>query len=120
MVTKANILFSLKLDSKNETINQYLEFDVENQKIKRGVISNSLNVQNNNLFSNESIVYENNDFRYEFLNKKLFDNFTSIWGTNAEKIIKNNANNINSNYEIFQSILFHFFFLFLYINDFFK
>jgi hypothetical protein len=101
-----------KVNFKNENINQYLEFNVENQKIKRGVISKSLYVQNNNLFSKESIVYENNDFRYEFLNKKLFDNFTSIWGTNAEKIIKNNANNINSNYENFHSILFHWFFYF--------
>ena len=101
-----------KVDSKNETINQYLEFDVENQKVKRGEISNSLNVENNNLFSKESIIYENNNFHYEFLNKKLFDNLTSIWGTNAEKIIKNNANNKNSNYKIFQSILFHSFFYF--------
>ena len=101
-----------EVDFKNETINQYLEFDIENQKIKRGMVSNSLNIQNNNLFSNESIVYENNDFRYEFLNKKLFDNFTSIWGTKDETIIKNNVNNTNLNYEIFQSILFHFFFYF--------
>ena len=101
-----------EVDSKNSTINQYLEFVVENQKIKKGLISNSLNIQNNNLFGKEFIVYENNDFRYEFLNKKLFDNFTSIWGTNAETIIRNNANNINSNYEIFQSILFHSFFYF--------
>ena len=101
-----------KVDSKSATINQYLEFNVENQKVKRGEISNSLNVENNNLFSNESIVYENNDFYYEFLNKKLFDDLTSIWGTNAEKIIKNNANNKNSNYKIFQSILFHSFFYF--------
>ena len=99
-----------EVDSKNETINQYLEFDIENQKIKRGLVSNSLKIQNNNLFSNESIIYENNDFRYEFLNKKLFDDFTSIWSTNAEKIIKNNENNKNSNYKIFQSILFHSFF----------
>ena len=101
-----------EVDSKNETINQYLEFDVENQKIKRGIVSNSLNIQNNNLFSNNSIVYENNDFRHEFLNQKLFDNFTSIWGENAETIIKNNLRNTNSNYEIFQSILFHCFFYF--------
>src|SRR5210317_283210 len=99
-----------KVDSKNATINQYLEFNVENQKVKRGEISNSLNVENNNLFSNESIVYENNDFHYELLNKKVFNDLTSIWGTNAKKIIKNNANNKNSNYKIFQSILFHSFF----------
>jgi hypothetical protein len=101
-----------EVNSKNETINQYLEFDVENQKIKRGEISNKLIVQNNNLFSKKSIVYENNDFRHEFLDKKLFDNFSSIWTTNTETIIKNNANNKNSNYEMFQSILFHFFFYF--------
>jgi hypothetical protein len=101
-----------EVNSKNETINQYLEFDVENQKIKRGEISNKLIVQNNNLFSKKSIVYENNDFRHEFLDKKLFDNFSSILTTNTETIIKNNANNKNSNYEMFQSILFHFFFYF--------
>ena len=109
-VNKSKYSIFSEVDSKNETINQYLEFEVENQKIKRGIISNSLNMQNNNLFSNEYIVYENNDFRYEFLNKKLFDNLTSIWGTNVEKIIKNNTNNKNSNYKIFQSILFHSFF----------
>ena len=100
------------INSKNETINQYLEFDVENQKIKRGEISNNLKVQNNNLISNESIIYEDNDFQYEFLNKKLFDNFTNFWSKNVETIIKNNASKTNSNYEIFQSILFHSFFYF--------
>ncbi|MDA8669161.1 hypothetical protein N9M26_05905, partial [Alphaproteobacteria bacterium] len=101
-----------EINSKNESINEYLEFDVENQKIIRGEISKNLNLKNNNLFSNESIVYENNNFRYEFLNKKLFDNFSRTWGTNAEKIIKNDANNKNSNYEIFQFTLFNSFFYF--------
>ena len=101
-----------EVDSKNETINQYLEFDVENQKIKRGEISNSLSIQNNNLFINESIVYENNYFRFEFLNKKISDNFAGILETNAEIIIKNNTNNVYSNYKIFKSILFHSFFYF--------
>jgi hypothetical protein len=101
-----------EVNDKNKTINQYLEFDVENQKIKRGEISNRLNIQNNNLYSNETVVYENNNFRYDFLNKKLFDNLTSIWDTNAETIIKNNVNNKNSNYKIFQSIFFHAFFYF--------
>jgi hypothetical protein len=110
--TKSKYSIFSEVNPKNETINQYLEFDVENQKIKRGELGYSLEVQNNNLFSNESIVYENNDFRYEFLNKKLFDNLRVIWGTNGERIIKNNANNTNSNYEFFQSILFHSFFYF--------
>src|SRR6056300_2056209 len=87
-----------EVNVKNETINQYLEFDVQNRTIKRGEISNRLNIQNNNLYSNESIVYENNDFRYEYLDKKLFDNFSSIWSKNSETIIKNNANNTKSNY----------------------
>ena len=109
--TKSKYSIFSEVNPKNETINQYLEFDVENQKIKRGELGYSLEVQNNNLFSNESIVYENNDFRYEFLNKKLFDNLRVIWGTNSERIIKK-ANNTNSNYEFFQSILFHSFFYF--------
>ena len=101
-----------EFNPKNETINQYLEINIEDKKIKRGEISNSLNIQSNNLFSNESYIYENNDFRHELLNKKLFDNFTSIWVKNNEIIIKNNLNKINSNYSIFQSILFHIFFYF--------
>ena len=99
------------VNPKKETINQYLEFNVENQKIKRGEISKNLNLQNNNLFSYESVIYENNDFRYEFLNKKLFDNFINTWVSNAETIIKNN-DKINSNYENILSILFHSFFYF--------
>ena len=98
-----------EFNPKKETINQYLEFNVENQKIIRGEISKSLNVQNNNLYSNESIIYENNDFRYEYLNKKLFDNFINTWTKNTETIIKYD-NKINSNYENIQSILFHCFF----------
>jgi lipopolysaccharide export LptBFGC system permease protein LptF len=107
---KSKYYIFFEVNSKNETMNQYLEFDVENQKIKRGEISNQLNIQNNNLYSSESIVYENNDFRYEFFNKKLFDNFSSIWSTSSKTIIKNNANNKNLNYEIFQFIIFHFLF----------
>ena len=51
-------------DEVNATINQYLNFEIHNQNIYRGEISNNLNLLNNNLFSIESTIFENDDFRH--------------------------------------------------------
>ena len=53
----------------------------------RGELSTNLNLSNNNLISNESTIYENNDFRYENI-KKLMRNFKDYWSENPGKIIK--------------------------------
>ena len=44
-------------DEDNATINQYLNFETHNQTIHRGEISSNLNLFENNLFSNKSIIY---------------------------------------------------------------
>jgi len=97
---------------KEETINQYLGFEVEKQKINKGEISKNLNLHENNLYSKNAYIYENNDFRFESINKKLFDNFTNFWSQNTKKIIKTDNDNINSSYNFVQSIFFHIFFYF--------
>ena len=99
-------------DEDNAIINQYLNFETLNQTIYRGEISSNLNLFENNLFSNESIIYENDDFRHEKFKKKLFENFLSFWSVNTETIIKNKENSIKSNYNIIQSILFYSLFYF--------
>ena len=96
----------------DKIINQYLKFEIQENTINRGEISSDLNLIENNLFSNESIIYENNDFRLERFEKKLFENFFSFWSTNTEAIIKNKEIGLNSNYSIIQSILFYILFYF--------
>ena len=99
-------------DEVNATINQYLNFEIHNQNIYRGEISNNLNLINNNLFSIESTIFENDDFRHENIKKKLFENFFNFWSVNNRAIIKNKKNSIKSNYNMIQSILFYCLFYF--------
>ena len=93
-------------DESNAAINQYLKFETLNQTIYRGEISSNLNLHENNLYSNKSIIYENNDFHHEDFEKKLFENFISFWSTNTGTIIKNEAKGIRSNINIIQSIFY--------------
>ncbi len=94
-------------DESNTTINQYLNFEILNRNIYRGEISSNLNLFENSLFSNESTIYENNDFRHERFKKKLFENFLSFWSINTGAIIKNKVNSINSNFNFIQNIVFY-------------
>ena len=57
-------------------------------------------------------------FEMKILKRNYLKTFTSFWSENTETIIKNKKNNINSNYNIIQSITLLYFILFLYINDF--
>ena len=88
-------------------IDQYLNFEIQNQTINRGELSNNLNLLENNLFSNESQIYENNDFRFENNKKKLFENFIGYWSANTETIVKSKTNNLSSNYNLIQSFIFY-------------
>ena len=99
-------------DEVNVTINQYLNFEIVNQSIHKGEISSNLNLIDNDLFSNESTIYESNDFRHKKIKKKLFENFFSFWSVNTRAIIKNKTNSIESNYNIIQSIIFYCLFYF--------
>ena len=93
-------------DVVNESVNQYLKFEVKNQKISRGELSTDLNLYENELFINESIIYENNNFRSELEKKKLLNNFNYYFSDNSEKIIKNKGDSIRSNYNFIQAIIF--------------
>ena len=64
------------------------------------------------LFSKVSAIYENNHFKYENIDKMLFENFIMFCSKNAETIIKNKVNNLNSNYNIIHSTLFNLLFYF--------
>lgn len=92
-------------DGKNKSVNQYLKFEVKNQKISRGELSTDLNLYENNLFIHESTIYENNNFRSELDKKKIFKNFIDFFSDNSEKIIKNKSDSIGSNYNFIQSII---------------
>ena len=108
---KRYAIFS-EYDKVNKTINQYLNFEIQNQSIYKGEISTNLNLIDDNLFSNESTVYENNNFRHKNIKQKLFENFFSFWSVNTKTIIKNKANGIKSNYNMIQSIIFYCLFYF--------
>ena len=94
------------------TINQYLSFQSQNQKIHRGEVSTKLYLKGSDLYSNEFAVYEKNNFQYENVNKKLFENFQNFWTKNSGTIIQHKMNNRISAYYIihliFLSGLFYF------------
>ena len=101
--TKKYTIFS-RYDQDNDFINQYLSFESQNQKIHRGEISTNLYLKGSDLFSNESTVYEKNNFQYENFNKRLFENFQSFWTKNTGTIIKHKMINASSGYYIIHSI----------------
>ena len=87
-------------------VDQYLNFEVHNNTIYRGEISTNLAISNNNLVSNESTIYENNNFRYENIKKILIKNFKVFWSENPRLIINDKANSYSSNYNIIIIIIF--------------
>ena len=95
--------------SKNDNkaiVDQYLNFEIRNNTIYRGEISTKLALSKNNLVSNESTIYENNNFRYENLKKKLINNFSVFWSENPGLIIKDKANGYSPKYNIIKVIIF--------------
>ena len=91
----------------NKIIDQYLNVEIQNNTIHKGELSSSLDLSENNLFSNQSTIYENNNFRYENIKKKLIANFTDYWSKNFGTIINyNSKNELYSNYNNIKSILY--------------
>ena len=88
----------------NAVIKQYLSFESQNQKIHRGEISTNLYLSEGNLFSNQSTVYEKNNFQYENFSKRLFENFQSFWTNNTGTIIKHKMHNSSSSFYIIHSM----------------
>ena len=103
--TKKYTIFS-GYDQDNAIINQYLSFESQKQKVHRGEISTNLYFKESDLFSNESTVFEKNNFKHEKFNKRLYENFQSLWNKNTEKIIKHKKKNRDSIYYIIYSIFF--------------
>jgi hypothetical protein len=99
-------------DEDKTIINQYLNIETLNQTIIKGEISTDLIFLENNLYSNQLIIYENNDFQQVNHKKEIFENFFSFWSTNSGSIIKKKENGYNSNYKIFKSFLFFILFYF--------
>tara|TARA_A100001015_G_scaffold14796_1_gene17278 strand:- start:2123 stop:3076 length:954 start_codon:yes stop_codon:yes gene_type:complete len=99
--------FSIFNQNGNKAIvDQYLNFEIRNNTIYRGEISANLAISNNNLVSNESTIYENNNFRYENIKKILVKNFKVFWSENPRLIINDKVNGYSSNYNIIKKIIF--------------
>ena len=99
--------FTIYSQNGNEAIvDQYLNVEIQNNTIYRGEMSDNLSLSKNNLISNDSAIYENNDFRYENIKKKLIRNFKEYWSENPGTIIKDKANVFSSNYSIIKQIIF--------------
>ena len=91
--------------------NQYLEYQIQNQSIQSGVFSNELFVIENDLFGSNSIIYRENEFINNNLEKKIFTNFSSFW-TEKSKVIKKDELKTNKSilisvYSVFFNILFY-------------
>lgn len=99
-------------DEGKTIINQYLNIETLNQTIRRGEISSDLIFLENNLYSNQLIIYENNDFKKVSHKNKLFENFFNFWSSNSGSIIKKKENDHNSNYKILKSFIFYILFYF--------
>ena len=103
---KKNYTIFSKFDE-NKNANQYLSYQINNQKINKGELSTNLILNDSDLFSNETTIFENNNFRNEFTKKKIFENFTSFSLNSSRIIIENDLNYLKSNYINIQSIIFY-------------
>ena len=99
-------------DEEKGIVNQYLKFEKQNQTINKGEIINNLFLNEKDLLSTKSTIYENNDFRYENNVKIIFENFIIYWTTNTGVIIKNKVKGLSSNFNKTQSIIFYILFYF--------
>lgn len=90
----------------NDIVEQYLSYQIRNFEIESGTFSSNLNLKENDLFSYETILYNNNNFQIDTSENKLFDNFSIFWSENPETIIKKNSTTLNSNYTIIMSNVF--------------
>ena len=97
-------------DENKFTANKFLSYQILNRSINKGELSTSLYLNDNNLYSRDSTIYENNDFRNENLKKKIFKNFNDIVSLKQTTIYKNKKNNFKSLYTVFQTIIFDFLF----------
>jgi len=102
--------FFIYSDENKITANKFLSYQIFNRSINKGELSTSLYLNDNNLYSRDSTIYENNDFRNENLKKKLFKNFNDIVSVKQTTIYKNKKNNLRSLYNVFQTIIFDFLF----------
>ena len=93
-------------DDKDSIIDQYTNIEIQNKSIFKSEMSSNLSLIEDSLLSNETTIYENNDFRYENIKKKLINNFTNYWYENPEHIIWKKPISFYSNYKIIKSILF--------------
>ena len=102
-------IYTILRKTKSESVfpEQFLSYQINNHIIEKGELSNNLDFYETDLFSNESTVYENNDFKYEYSKKKVFINFTSFWSEDSKIVSRNKTNNLKSNFNIIQSILFY-------------
>jgi len=91
---------------KNDIVEQYLSYQIKNFKIESGEFSSNLILKENDLLSNETTLYNNNNFQVDTFEKKIFDDFSIFWSENPETIIKKNSTTSNSNYRIIKSNVF--------------
>ena len=104
--TKNKKIYTIFSGYDNENnVHQYLNVEIQNNTIYRGEISTNLILSKNNLVSNESTIYENNDFRNENIKKKLIINFKDYWFDNPGSIIKDKSNGLSSNYSNIKLII---------------
>ncbi len=102
-------IYTILSKSENESIfpEQFLSYQINNHIIEKGELSNNLDLYETDLFSNESTVYENDEFKYDYSKKKIFINFTRFWSENSKVVSRNKVNNLKSNFNTIQSILFY-------------
>ena len=93
-----------KTDNKS-IVDQYLNFEIQNNTIHRGEMSVNLNLSNNNLISNNLQFMKIMIFDMKIL-KKLIENFKDYWSKNPGSIIKDKTNSFSSSYNIIKLIIF--------------
>lgn len=99
-------------DENSRIFNQLIKYRVENQSIIEGIYSNDLILVDNDLFSNNSIIYINNEFQNDKSKKKLFGNFIELWNDNSRVKNLSKLNKVNYQYDIIYNIFFYSLFYF--------
>ena len=99
-------------NKKSNQVDEFLLYEIQNKNIKNAKFSNNLYMNMSDLYSNNQMIFNDNKFKYDYSNTKLYTNFENFWNNEPKVIYQSKLNDIKSSfyniYSIFFYILFYF------------
>ena len=99
-------------NKKSNQVDLFLSYEIQNNNIKNAKFSNNLYMNMSDLYSNNQMLFNDNKFKYDYSNTKLYTNFKNFWNNEPKVIYQSKLNDIKSSFNNFYSIFFYTLFYF--------